>query len=208
MSGTTWRTRCARLSTLTYDAEPGELGALSSLCVSDSEHACWDPRLSSLFELCSRVARDSGSYFPCFLACSCSASDPTTRPIRYIVNPPAGGAAGRTDGRASALDAQGSAAQSSSAGGSAAGGGGGASLHPRSCWLEWQTELLIKAEPRILAFDIECTKEPLKFPQADRDQIFMISYMVRARTVCARHAHAFTTTQGPSRNGRRGLPTS
>ena len=30
----------------------------------------------------------------------------------------------------------------------------------------------------ILAFDIECTKEALKFPQAERDQIFMISYMV------------------------------
>lgn len=30
---------------------------------------------------------------------------------------------------------------------------------------------------RILAFDIECEKSPLKFPNAERDRIFMISYM-------------------------------
>ena len=53
-----------------------------------------------------------------------------------------------------------------------------AGLHARSCSLEWKPDLMVKAEPRVLAFDIECTKEPLKFPQADRDQIFMISYMV------------------------------
>lgn len=35
-----------------------------------------------------------------------------------------------------------------------------------------------QAEPRILAFDIECTKAPLKFPDASVDQVFMISYMV------------------------------
>ena len=35
-----------------------------------------------------------------------------------------------------------------------------------------------KASPRVLAFDIECTKQPLKFPDAEHDQIFMISYMV------------------------------
>lgn len=38
-----------------------------------------------------------------------------------------------------------------------------------------------KADPSILAFDIECTKAPLKFPSADVDSIFMISYMVRGR---------------------------
>ena len=38
-------------------------------------------------------------------------------------------------------------------------------------------EQLVKAEPRVLAFDIECTKAPLKFPNADHDQVFMISYM-------------------------------
>ena len=38
-------------------------------------------------------------------------------------------------------------------------------------------DMLVKAEPRVLAFDIECTKAPLKFPNADTDQVFMISYM-------------------------------
>ena len=37
--------------------------------------------------------------------------------------------------------------------------------------------MMEKAEPRVFAFDIECTKEPLKFPNAQFDTIFMISYM-------------------------------
>ena len=39
-----------------------------------------------------------------------------------------------------------------------------------------------KADPTFLAFDIECTKAPLKFPSADVDEIFMISYMVSTPT--------------------------
>ena len=35
-----------------------------------------------------------------------------------------------------------------------------------------------KANPTFFAFDIECTKAPLKFPNAEVDEIFMISYMV------------------------------
>ncbi len=35
-----------------------------------------------------------------------------------------------------------------------------------------------KADPKFLAFDIECTKAPLKFPDSNIDSIFMISYMV------------------------------
>lgn len=35
-----------------------------------------------------------------------------------------------------------------------------------------------KASPTVLAFDIECVKAPLKFPNADHDEIFMISYMI------------------------------
>lgn len=35
-----------------------------------------------------------------------------------------------------------------------------------------------RAEPRVLAFDIECTKQPLKFPDAKEDIIYMISYMI------------------------------
>jgi DNA polymerase elongation subunit (family B) len=34
-----------------------------------------------------------------------------------------------------------------------------------------------QAEPRILAFDIECTKAPLKFPDVSLDRVYMISYM-------------------------------
>lgn len=39
-------------------------------------------------------------------------------------------------------------------------------------------EILERPEPVILAFDIECTKLPLKFPDAQSDQIMMISYMI------------------------------
>jgi DNA polymerase epsilon subunit 1 len=35
-----------------------------------------------------------------------------------------------------------------------------------------------KGTPKVLAFDIECSKAPLKFPNADFDEIYMISYMV------------------------------
>eukprot|EP00571_Detonula_confervacea_P015151 CAMPEP_0172308022 /NCGR_PEP_ID=MMETSP1058-20130122/8746_1 /TAXON_ID=83371 /ORGANISM="Detonula confervacea, Strain CCMP 353" /LENGTH=2557 /DNA_ID=CAMNT_0013020353 /DNA_START=95 /DNA_END=7768 /DNA_ORIENTATION=- len=40
---------------------------------------------------------------------------------------------------------------------------------------------LQKANPTVLAFDIECTKAPLKFPVANVDTIFMISYMVNGQ---------------------------
>lgn len=35
-----------------------------------------------------------------------------------------------------------------------------------------------RAEVRVCAFDIETTKLPLKFPDADYDLVMMISYMV------------------------------
>lgn len=38
--------------------------------------------------------------------------------------------------------------------------------------------MVVKAEPKVMAFDIECTKSPLKFPDATIDEIFMISYMI------------------------------
>ncbi|KAJ4832189.1 DNA polymerase epsilon catalytic subunit A [Turnera subulata] len=44
--------------------------------------------------------------------------------------------------------------------------------------LEKRTDLLQRAEVHICAFDIETTKLPLKFPDADYDQVMMISYMV------------------------------
>ncbi len=35
-----------------------------------------------------------------------------------------------------------------------------------------------KGTPRVLAFDIECSKAPLKFPNPEIDEIYMISYMI------------------------------
>lgn len=44
--------------------------------------------------------------------------------------------------------------------------------------VEWQKDMVEKAKPKVLAYDIECTKEPLKFPNSDHDSIYMISYMI------------------------------
>ena len=39
-------------------------------------------------------------------------------------------------------------------------------------------DLIERPDPIVLAFDIETTKLPLKFPDANIDQIMMISYMI------------------------------
>eukprot|EP00002_Diphylleia_rotans_P041170 TRINITY_DN9949_c0_g1_i1.p1 TRINITY_DN9949_c0_g1~~TRINITY_DN9949_c0_g1_i1.p1 ORF type:complete len:2242 (+),score=458.11 TRINITY_DN9949_c0_g1_i1:64-6789(+) len=44
--------------------------------------------------------------------------------------------------------------------------------------LQHRADLLGRAEPLILAFDIETTKLPLRFPDASIDQIMMISYIL------------------------------
>lgn len=44
--------------------------------------------------------------------------------------------------------------------------------------LEKRTDLLQRAEVRVCAFDIETTKLPLKFPDAEYDLVMMISYMI------------------------------
>lgn len=41
-----------------------------------------------------------------------------------------------------------------------------------------RSDILERPEPVVLAFDIETTKLPLKFPDAQTDQIMMISYMI------------------------------
>jgi DNA polymerase epsilon subunit 1 len=46
------------------------------------------------------------------------------------------------------------------------------------CNIDWQRDMLELCQPRVLAFDIECEKLPLKFPNAENDRIYMISYMV------------------------------
>ena len=44
--------------------------------------------------------------------------------------------------------------------------------------LRHRADLLTRGEVRVCAFDIETTKMPLKFPDAEFDQVFMISYML------------------------------
>ena len=44
--------------------------------------------------------------------------------------------------------------------------------------LTHRPDLLARGEVRVCAFDIETTKLPLKFPDAEFDQVFMISYML------------------------------
>ncbi len=51
-----------------------------------------------------------------------------------------------------------------------------------SAHLEKMSEMVERASPVVLAFDIECTKKPLKFPDADAgDQVMMVSWMVDGR---------------------------
>lgn len=47
-----------------------------------------------------------------------------------------------------------------------------------TCDVVWKKDMLELCNLRVLAFDIECEKAPLKFPDASRDRIYMISYMV------------------------------
>lgn len=44
--------------------------------------------------------------------------------------------------------------------------------------IERLVDMVEKAEPVVCAFDIETTKAPLKFPDSQVDQIYMISYMI------------------------------
>ncbi|XP_062083133.1 DNA polymerase epsilon catalytic subunit A-like isoform X2 [Humulus lupulus] len=52
------------------------------------------------------------------------------------------------------------------------------SISSNDVMLERRTDLLQRAEVRVCAFDIETTKLPLKFPDAEYDLVMMISYMV------------------------------
>lgn len=40
------------------------------------------------------------------------------------------------------------------------------------------TDRVKRADPIVMAYDIETTKQPLKFPDQQTDQIMMISYMI------------------------------
>lgn len=55
--------------------------------------------------------------------------------------------------------------------------------------IQRRPDLVNRAEPVILAFDIETTKLPLKFPDSSIDSIMMISYMIDGQ-VSTRLVHA------------------
>lgn len=52
----------------------------------------------------------------------------------------------------------------------------GASMEPPT--ITPRPDIIERPEPIVFAFDIETTKLPLKFPDANTDQIMMISYMI------------------------------
>ncbi|CAM9190271.1 unnamed protein product [Chrysoparadoxa australica] len=67
---------------------------------------------------------------------------------------------------------------------------------------------IVKAEPKVLAFDIECTKAPLKFPNSELDEVFMISYMfdgqgylIVSRSVVSQDIDDFEYTPKPAYPG-------
>ena len=45
-------------------------------------------------------------------------------------------------------------------------------------------ERVARAEPVVMAFDIETTKAPIKFPDQATDQVMMISYMIDGQASC------------------------
>lgn len=53
-------------------------------------------------------------------------------------------------------------------------------------------DLLQRAEVHVCAFDIETTKLPLKFPDAEYDSIMMISYMVDGQGYLIINREVFT----------------
>ena len=46
-----------------------------------------------------------------------------------------------------------------------------------------QPHILTPSNPKVFAFDIECSKAPLKFPNAEYDSIYMISVMIDGRGI-------------------------
>lgn len=69
-------------------------------------------------------------------------------------------------------------------------------------------DLLQRADPIVCAFDIETTKLPLQFPNAEFDQIYMISYMIDRqgylivnRQIVSQHIEDFSYTPKPEYQG-------
>jgi len=49
--------------------------------------------------------------------------------------------------------------------------------------MEHRPDMLKRAEPRICAFDIETTKLPLQFPNAEHDQVSCCHQLIRFKTL-------------------------
>eukprot|EP00967_Tisochrysis_lutea_P132336 scaffold230930_cov33-Tisochrysis_lutea.AAC.3 len=61
-------------------------------------------------------------------------------------------------------------------------------------------------EPRVLAYDIECVKQPLKFPDATVDPVMMISYMIDGQVTKSPESLPFPRRdgfqEGPRNDGK------
>ncbi|CAK9156274.1 unnamed protein product [Ilex paraguariensis] len=64
--------------------------------------------------------------------------------------------------------------------------------------LERRADLLQRAEVHVCAFDIETTKLPLKFPDAEYDSVMMISYMVDGQGYLIINRQEMALTDGSS----------
>ena len=50
--------------------------------------------------------------------------------------------------------------------------------------LEHRSDLIQRAEPRVCAFDIETTKLPLQFPNAEHDQVSLHIFFANSDNIC------------------------
>jgi DNA polymerase epsilon subunit 1 len=76
-----------------------------------------------------------------------------------------------------------------------------------------EPDIETKANPRVLAFDIECSKAPLKFPNSEVDEIYMISlmcsdgkgtpqgYLICSRSIVSQDVSDFEYTPKPTYPG-------
>jgi DNA polymerase epsilon subunit 1 len=71
------------------------------------------------------------------------------------------------------------------------------------------TDQPVRPDPVVFAFDIETTKQPLKFPDSAIDAIMMISYMIDGsgyllvnRAIVSEHINDFEYTPKPEFEGR------
>ena len=62
-------------------------------------------------------------------------------------------------------------------------------VSPTDVQITRQMERVARADPVVLAFDIETTKLPLKFPDAAIDSVMMISYMIDGQVTIEQMVH-------------------